>query len=289
MFSEKYGYMPEKVIQYEKVSDELRNRIWNLFYQHEIKAGGISSKSFTQVLTGEQTMEEKIADKMGLLIDSAGKHKSATEQLKDNVIRFFPWFKIYDFIDIYLSFLEKDERIQRIQQYNEILEQEKAGYRIVAGEVAPITNESEILCIEQATTTPYQSVNQHIQKALALYADIKSPDYENSVKEAISAVEAMCCIITGISGAQATLGAAIKKLKDSNVHIHNAMEKAFLALYGYTSDENGIRHGGIDFTSVPSEDAKYMLVSCSAFVNYLMEKWSKVDAKVGGMHIEKLH
>ena len=76
MFSEKYGYMPEKVIQYEKVSDELRNRIWNLFYQHEIKAGGISSKSFTQVLTGEQTMEEKIADKMGLLIDSAGKHKS---------------------------------------------------------------------------------------------------------------------------------------------------------------------------------------------------------------------
>ena len=82
---------------------------------------------------------------------------------------------------------------------------------------------------------------------------------------------------------------AIKKLKDSNVHIHNAMEKAFLALYGYTSDENGIRHGGIDFTSVPSEDAKYMLVSCSAFVNYLMEKWSKVDAKVGGMHIEKLH
>ena len=67
-----------------------------------------------------------------------------------------------------------------------------------------------------------------------------------------------------------------------NLQIHNAMEKAFLALYGYTSDENGIRHGGIDFTSVPSEDAKYMLVSCSAFVNYLMEKWSKVDAKVGG-------
>ncbi len=25
----------------------------------------------------------------------------------------------------------------------------------------------------------------------------------------------------------------------------------------------------------PAEDAKYMLVSCSAFVNYLIEKWSK--------------
>ena len=42
-----------------------------------------------------------------------------------------------------------------------------------------------------------------------------------------------------------------------------------------TSDEDGIRHGGIDFKWAPAEDAKYMLVSCSAFVNYLIEKWSK--------------
>lgn len=87
----------------------------------------------------------------------------------------------------------------------------------------------------------------------------------------------MCCIITGTSGGQATLGATIKKLKDNGVHIHNAMERAFLALYGYTSDETGIRHGGIDFQRVPAEDAKYMLVSCSAFVSYLMEKWGKLD------------
>ena len=82
-----------------------------------------------------------------------------------------------------------------------------------------------------------------------------------------------------MTGAQATLGKAIKKLKDSGVHIHSAMENAFTSLYGYTSDANGIRHGGIDFTAAPSEDAKYMLVSCSAFVNYLIEKWSKVNPK----------
>lgn len=68
----------------------------------------------------------------------------------------------------------------------------------------------------------------------------------------------------------------IKKLKDNGVHIHAAMEKAFTALYGYTSDENGIRHGSMDFSNALAEDAKYMLVSCSAFVNYLIEKWSKV-------------
>lgn len=39
------------------------------------------------------------------------------------------------------------------------------------------------------------------------------------------------------------------------------MENAFSVMYGYTSDESRIRHGGIDFTNAPSEDAKYMLVT----------------------------
>lgn len=69
----------------------------------------------------------------------------------------------------------------------------------------------------------------------------------------------------------------IKKLKDNGVHIHSAMGQAFSSLYGYTSDEDGIRHGGIDFKNAPAEDAKYMLVSCSAFVNYLIEKYEKVQ------------
>ena len=277
MFSEKYGYKAEKAIQHECISDELRRRIWNLFSQQEIKAGGLASKRLSQALNGEQTIEEKIVDRMGFLIDTGSKDATVESQLKNNILKFFNWFEIYDFIDIHISFLTDNERDTRIKQYNELLEQEKAGYRIVAGEVAPITNKSEIESIEQAANTPYAAVNQHIKKALAFYSDIKAPDYENSVKESISAVEAMCCIITGMSGANATLGKALKKLKENGVHIHSAMESAFSSLYGYSSDENGIRHGGIDFTNVPSEAAKYMLISCSAFVNYLIEKWSKVQ------------
>ena len=277
MFSEKYGYKKEKTIQYESVSDELKNRIWNLFYQSEIKSGGLSSKRLSLALNGGQTIEEKIVDRFGLLINHAGKGQSVEEQLKESLLHFFCWYEVYDFIDIHLSYLEDDERDIRIRQYNELLEQEKAGYRIVSGEIAPITNETEIATIEQSADTAFQSVNQHIQKALSLYADIQSPDYENSIKESISAVEAICCIITGLSGANASLGKVIKKLKDNGVHIHSAMEQAFSSLYGYTSDEDGIRHGGIDFKNAPAEDAKYMLVSCSAFVNYLIEKYEKVQ------------
>lgn len=155
------------------------------------------------------------------------------------------------------------------------MEDEVSGYRVVDKIVVPITNSAEIETIMGAAETQYQSVNTHIKKALTLFADRKKPDYENAIKESISAVEAMCCIITGQRGAQATLGKTIKKLKESSVHIHPAMESAFSSLYGYISDEDGIRHGGIDFTNAPAEDTKYMLISCSAFVNYLIEKWGK--------------
>lgn len=89
----------------------------------------------------------------------------------------------------------------------------------------------------------------------------------------------MCCIITNETGSQATLGKTIRKLKEKGIHIHSAMESAFSSLYGYTSDEAGIRHGGIDFTNAPAEYAKYMLISCSAFINYLVEKWAKANNK----------
>ena len=271
MFSEKYGYKEPKEILYEDVSDSLKNRIWNLFYQKEILEGENDALDLESVLGPQETIAEKIADKFGFLTTAAKR------KLKEFILDDAEWYEVYDFIEVNLSFLTAGEKKERAGQYNEILEQEKAGYRIVLGEITPITNDAEIETIEQAATTPYDSVNQHISKALAHYADLKNPDYENSVKEAISAVEAMCCIITGTSGKQATLGNAIKKLEDKGIHIHGGMKQGFKDLYGYASDENGIRHGGIDFKNVPPEDAKFMLVSCSAFVNYLIEKWSKVE------------
>ena len=87
MFSEKYGYKKEKTIQYESVSDELKNRIWNLFYQSEIKGGGLSSKCLGLALNGGQTIEEKIVDRFGLLINHTGKGQSVEEQLKESFLK----------------------------------------------------------------------------------------------------------------------------------------------------------------------------------------------------------
>ena len=278
MFSEKYGYKPELAIQYECISKSLRNRIWNLFYHTEITKRELDLDPMEMILGGSPKIEDRIVDRLGFAINRMYDHTTPQRRIELFLLSNAEWYEVYDFIEIHLSCLSGEELKERECQYNELLESEKSGYRVVLGEIAPITNTQEIQAIEGAAETPYKSVNLHIQKALSHYADIQAPDYENSIKESISAVEAMCCIITGASGAQATLGAAIKRLKDNGVHIHGAMENAFTSLYGYTSDESGIRHGGIDFRNAPAEDAKYMLVSCSAFVNYLVEKWRKVNS-----------
>lgn len=272
MFSEKYGYKTAKVIQHERISDVLRRRIWNLFYLYDIQNGGLSSERISQAFSGKPTIEALIADKLGMSIRGTS---NIITRLEMYVTHDCEWYEVYDFVDIHLSLLAEKERKLRIKQYNKLLEEEKAGYRVVNGSIEPITDKNEIEAIEQASNSDFYSVNEHMQKALAHYGDLKNPDYENSIKESISAVEALCCIITGQK--KATLGEAIKRLKDSGVYIHQSMVEAFSKLYGYTSNEPGIRHGSIDFTNAPAEDAKYMLVSCSAFVNYLIEKWNKVE------------
>lgn len=267
-FSERNGYK-DRPLQLEAMSTELKNRIWNV-YRFEVDTDTSSYNS---------NYLEDIMDSLGLTFRIV---YNSTDLLS-NLRKFEKWFEqaewheVYDFIEIYLNFLPTRAQSDARKNFNNVLKQENAGYRIAGLNVVPITNEIELQCIETTQGTAYDSVNIHIQKATELYAKRPIPDYENTIKESISAVEAMCCIITGMSGAQATLGKAIGKLKDKGIHIHPAMESAFKALYGYTSDENGIRHGGIDFTSAPAEDAKYMLISCSAFVNYLIEKWSKIN------------
>ena len=134
----------------------------------------------------------------------------------------------------------------------------------------PISDKHEIKTIREALSTEYQPVYDHISKANQLLADREHPDFENSIKESVSAVEAVCEIFTGAKGSDATLGKMLKKLEDNGVVIHSALKSAFNTLYGYTSDANGIRHAGdIGGPSSTFEEAKFMLVACCAFINYL--------------------
>ena len=270
VFSQRNGYN-NKGIELESASDTLKRKIYAAFYKEEYYIYDLMD----QTTTGIEDMMIEMGITYRYPENRIYKEENA-EKLEKQIIHSKEWYIIFDFIERYLAICDEDKSIKMQEVFNHILEDEVSAYRILDKKVIPITNKSELLTVEEAINIDYDSVKIHLDKALGLFANRRKPDYENSIKESISAVEAMCCIITGLTGKNATLGNTLKKLKENDVHIHQAMEKAFLSLYGYTSDENGIRHGGIDFTNAPSEDAKYMLISCSAFINYLIQKWSKI-------------
>ena len=261
-------------IQLECASNVLKRRIVAAFYKQEFDT--YDTIDWTNYTTGIEDMMIQMGVPYEFPQNVIYKTKNA-KALEDYVIYGREeWYVIFDFIERYLKICD-DATFDKMQaEFNAILEDEVSAYRILDGLVVPITNKSEMGSISDAMNTPFEACSIHIAKALELFANREKPDYENSIKESISAVESICSEITGIEGAQATLGKTIKKLKDAGMHIHQAMENAFTSLYGYTSDEGGIRHGSMDFVEAPSEDAKFMLITCSAFVNYLVEKWSKI-------------
>ena len=203
---------------------------------------------------------------------------SVYEQVISDVFDNAPYNEVLDIIWYCCKWLSNNyydasERCKNV--FNSVFEKEYVGYRLVNGMVVPITDEIELQEINKACDVQFQGCKIHFEKALWFLSDRETPDYKNSIKESISAVEAICKIITDDS--KSDLGKTLKKLKETGIHIHPTLEQAWGKLYAYTCDEGGVRHAEKAFESnVTFEEAKYMLVSCCAFVNYLIAEYGKI-------------
>lgn len=282
-FSQRKGFVPVKtVIQVDSMDDDLRNSLWNAltrYYWEKVRPTILAQyflsdrqNSSLQTLF-KRLWSDHFKEPVDTLADSWSKTYDETREY------FFDtnWYRVYDFIEFVANNHPDYSLNQRFMEYcNSVLEREVSAYRFVGGKIAQITSEGEIAEIEEALglPEPFRPVANHLKRALDLFADRESPDYRNSIKESILAVEAICQLIT--DNPKATLGDALKEIgKAKKVDLHPALKGAFNSLYGYTSDAEGIRHALLDEPNLHSEDAKFMLVSCSAFINYLIAKSSK--------------
>ena len=243
-FSQRIGAVTQKPIQVDSMDNTLRNRLYNVLNDVFPKQRYYSSYD---------QMREFVLDKLGFNVE-ASSNSSFSEEFHE-----VDWYRVYDILEFVVEYIEQlaktqygyynaiDYRRSFNTEISKVLEEEKSGYRLFEDRFVPIANSNELESLEESIKTDYQSVAIHIKKAIGLYSSRESPDYENSIKESISAVEALCCIITETKSSQATLGNTLKKLEECGFEIHPALRDAFSKIYGYTSDEEGIRHGSIDF------------------------------------------
>jgi hypothetical protein len=80
---------------------------------------------------------------------------------------------------------------------------------------------------------------------------------------------------------KATLAEALKTFQKKGISLHPALNNAWQNVSGYTSDEGGVRHALTSDSKVDLAEVIYMLVSCSAFVSYLIEIAKKSGIDLG--------
>lgn len=282
-FSERIGAVTaRKNIQIEGMDDALKNSLWNeiyLFYDNE------TPSPWQRVASTVAKHVHKVPiDKI------CGTSSKALEWFR---YAFFegPWHQTYEIIEhLYVSEESTAKTIastlgdltrhrQRVallkSKLNHVLERELSGYRFIDNVLTPISSPIEVAAIEKAIhdleVEGQGGARQHLLTALELLGKKPAPDYRNSIKESISSIEAIVNRVAGTGGNGVAY--ALERISAKSP-IHGALKSSFKSLYGYTSDESGIRHSLLEENNIGYEEAAFMLVACSAFASYLTAKSS---------------
>jgi hypothetical protein len=274
-FSDRIGVTsPSTVLQVEGMTDALRNSLWN-YLLRTIFAGG---ENYDNHARATRMICEYVFKKP---LDSLPYNNIDQKDWLRKIFYLptFQWYEVYNLIEFISRNIERmrDGYTPALfqERANQILEREMSGYRFVSGCLAPITNQEEVASIassiEAARSSGLLGTQKHIETAISLLSKKPDPDYRNSIKESISAIESITKQITGEDSAG--LEKALKAL-DTKVQFHGAFKSGLLSLYGYTCDDDGIRHAILEEPTVGFDEAKFMLVSCSALVNFLIAKAS---------------
>jgi len=272
-----------KALQKDGIDDKLRNQLWNVYYDAFISRFENQPNSEEEDKASDMYLKVLWEDHYGERIDEFPQEHKLFRYIK-NVFFSCKWYKLYDFIQFTISRYNTSKKInaQWITYYiyatNEVLAKHLSAYKIIDKKICPIISEIEIQSIEKALeyNGEFKAVNIHLNCALELLSDRNKPNYRNSIKESISAIESLCRIITGDEKVKFSKGMVII---ENSLGLHKSLTKAFTKIYGYTSDEKGIRHSLLDEDNVKFEEAKLMLVSCSAFANYLIQKQANAPVK----------
>ncbi|MGY8669214.1 hypothetical protein Q3C01_43710, partial [Bradyrhizobium sp. UFLA05-109] len=147
----------------------------------------------------------------------------------------------------------------------------RAPYRVVGGDVlVPIGNNLVAAVVGQALNdlsgASLAGGHEHLKAAAA---ELTSGHFADSVRESIHAVESVVRVLEP----DGEFSRALAKL-EQRTNIHSALKHGFTKIYGFTSDQEGIRHSLLekDAPDVDEADALFMIGACSAFVSYLINK-----------------
>ncbi len=266
-FSERYGHAPVRTaLQQNEMDRVLRVKIWDNIYAkiHRLDAYDArtsSSPALVELWVWHfndpiDTIPERAQDVVGRM---------------RRVVFEGSFNEVYDLVEAFARRMHSNAA-DVYDNFNAVFARYLAPYRFVGGKILRVDADTDVTAIEDAliATEGFAGVRHHLDSSLSLLADRDNPHYANSIKESISAVEACVKFITGQK--KASLGDAVKAIKGAGIDIPKSLENGWSSLYGFTSSAQGIRHSASEKPNLTQADAKYWLVTCSAFVSLLLSQ-----------------
>jgi len=172
------------------------------------------------------------------------------------------------------EFRSEDQRDEALLEVNQIL----AGIPVeaqVAGDgsvkvVSTKRSRSQRVLDEQIHTVFGQVVadarlaasRSHYAKAQR-YLTAADPDYENAAKEAVSSIESLVKVLTGVSD----YSRAIKKVTEAGL-IPRPIDDIAIKLYAYRGNEPGVAHGSAAAPDVTEAEARLVFNLAGALGGY---------------------
>ena len=256
-FSQRIGITPaEKIVQIDSMDDDLRNSLWNALtisywdkfdrdkFSFESRVDYVAQSNLYSLIKSLWISSfKKPIDTIPTFFYDRGSRLGALAEIR-NFFFVAEGYDVFNIIEDISNYGHPSLKKSFINLCNQFLEKENSAYRFVDGKIIEINSSQEIEEIENAIfkSTPYQGTKQHLQVAITLLSDKENPDYRNSIKESISAVESLCKTVTNKTNG--TLSGALDVLNNTT-KLHPALKDAFKKLYGYTSDADGIRHPSV--------------------------------------------
>jgi hypothetical protein len=256
-----------------ELSQALRAALWNVIYRtleggSYVESGGYSSgryfvEPWENILYGMHvTKNQGMADEYDNTFNFQVPRIKSIFQKGDYVA-------VYGWLQWVLRRHDVPSELPRVIGW--VLENHGAGYRLInENTLVPVSSDAELATLERAfadvAAAEFHGARAHLQNAAA---ELSAGHHADSVRESIHAVESVVRVLEPTGD----FSKALAKL-ESKFRIHGALKSGFASLYGFTSDEKGIRHALLEAGSpaVDETDALFMIGACAAFVSYLINK-----------------
>ncbi|MDE2916070.1 MAG: hypothetical protein OXM00_02420 [Paracoccaceae bacterium] len=159
-----------------------------------------------------------------------------------------------------------------------LLEKHGTAYRLVINKNKPIwfypcdseeNAKATVEAIETLLEGGFNGATTHLRKAADF---IIHNNHDDAIVQSIHAVESVARKINPNAN---TLGPALDTLQEGGLLNHKSLSTAFKKLYGYTCDEEGLRHSLVfnEEANVDQDESVFFFGACASFAGYLARKY----------------